>query len=404
MSLRRPAVRPLDRWHGLHPPSWKAGGTVATAPSSPVRRLLALAGGAALTAGFLVAGSAPALAAPGSGPTAVVSLGDSAMSGEGAGSYEPGTDGPRDYCHRSVYSTIQSTAVAGVERKINIACSGAASSDVRIGGTSHFTEPAQADQLRAIARDYDVKMIVLQIGANDVGQGYALDRAPHRLQDLTARICARRPGVELLVASVLPIAGLEPQVESYNAWLPGVVAGLQQDGCAARFVDRHAAVAVADLFDGVHPRRDAYARMARVWADEVAAVARRGPTPAAPGAVNDDALTYAGYWARDERPGAHRTDAHSSANTGDTAELGFAGSVVLRGTRGPGGGIAAVSVDGGPETLVDYYAPVEEDQAVVYRGPPPDGAWHVLRLRVVGRSGPRSTGTAVSVDRVDVVR
>ncbi|HZB51492.1 MAG TPA: hypothetical protein VE547_20560, partial [Mycobacteriales bacterium] len=35
------------------------------------------------------------------------------------------------------------------------------------GGTSHFTEPSQAEQLRAIARDYNIKMLVLQVGAND---------------------------------------------------------------------------------------------------------------------------------------------------------------------------------------------------------------------------------------------
>ena len=140
---------------------------MAAALRTPTRRVLALAGGVALAAGLMVTGSSPAAAAPGSGPTAVVSLGDSAMSGEGAGSYEAGTDGPQNYCHRSIYSTIKSTAISGVQTRINIACSGAASSDVRIGGTTHFTEPSQADQLRAIARDYDVKMIVLQIGAND---------------------------------------------------------------------------------------------------------------------------------------------------------------------------------------------------------------------------------------------
>lgn len=131
------------------------------------RRLIALAGGLALAAGVVVAGSTPASAAPGSGPTAVVSLGDSAISGEGAGSYEAGTDGPQNYCHRSANAMIKSTAIAGVQAKVNIACSGAESSDVRINGTSHYTEPSQAEQLRAIARDYDVKMIVLQIGAND---------------------------------------------------------------------------------------------------------------------------------------------------------------------------------------------------------------------------------------------
>ncbi len=141
---------------------------MAAALSSSARRLLALAGGALLSAGFLVTAADPAAAAPGSGPTAVVALGDSAISGEGAGAYEPGTDGPGgDFCHRSTRALIQETAIPGIQNRISLACSGAASSDVRINGTSHYTEPSQADRLRAVARDNDVKMIVLQIGAND---------------------------------------------------------------------------------------------------------------------------------------------------------------------------------------------------------------------------------------------
>ena len=135
---------------------------------SPVRRLVALAGGTLLTAGFLIAGSAPASAAPGSGPTAVVALGDSAISGESAAPYEPGTDGPGgDFCHRSTRALIQATAIPGIQARISLACSGAASSDVRINGTSHYTEPSQADRLRGLASQYDIKMIVLQLGAND---------------------------------------------------------------------------------------------------------------------------------------------------------------------------------------------------------------------------------------------
>jgi len=164
--LDHPAMR-TDSRVADRVPSWKAGGIVAASLSPSVRRFVALAGGVLIAAGVLVAGSTPAAAAPGVGPAAVVSLGDSAMSGEGAGSYEPGTDGPQDYCHRSLNSTIQSTAIPGIQARINIACSGASSSDVRIGGTSQYTEPPQTDQLRGIARDYNVKMIVLQLGAND---------------------------------------------------------------------------------------------------------------------------------------------------------------------------------------------------------------------------------------------
>jgi lysophospholipase L1-like esterase len=142
---------------------------VAAALSSPVRRLVALAGGTVLTAGLLIAASAgPAAAAPRSGPTAVVALGDSAISGEGAGAYEPGTDGPGgDFCHRSTRAEIQRTTIAGIQARVSLACSGAASSDVRINGTTHYTEPSQADRLRGVAEANDVRMVVLQIGAND---------------------------------------------------------------------------------------------------------------------------------------------------------------------------------------------------------------------------------------------
>jgi hypothetical protein len=90
--------------------------------------MVALAGGTLLTAGLLaVAGSAsPATAAPGTGPTAVVALGDSAISGEGAGAYEPGTNGPGgDFCHRSTRALIQQTAIPGIQSRISLACSGA---------------------------------------------------------------------------------------------------------------------------------------------------------------------------------------------------------------------------------------------------------------------------------------
>jgi hypothetical protein len=152
--------------------------------------MVALTGGTVLTAGLLVvAGSAsPAAAAPGSGPTAVVALGDSAISGEGAGAYEPGTDGAGgDFCHRSTRALIQQTAVPGIQSRISLACSGAASSDVRISGTTHYTEPSQADRLRAVARD-NGRCLTEFYGAG-LAEGSCLrgaDGALHAVAGLTA--------------------------------------------------------------------------------------------------------------------------------------------------------------------------------------------------------------------------
>ena len=57
---------------------------------------------------------------------------------------------------------------------MNLACSGAKARDLwpaAEGGTAHFGEPAEADQLAAVARRDEVRMIVVTVGANDVGFG-----------------------------------------------------------------------------------------------------------------------------------------------------------------------------------------------------------------------------------------
>lgn len=54
--------------------------------------------------------------------TSLISLGDSEISGEGVGTYEPGTDGPDNWCHRSPDSAIHRTGIAA-EVTYNAACS-----------------------------------------------------------------------------------------------------------------------------------------------------------------------------------------------------------------------------------------------------------------------------------------
>ena len=98
--------------------------------------------------------------------TAVVSLGDSAISGEGAGDYEPGTAGENgNWCHRSANALVHKTALA--DRTFNLACSGADSANVSLADTEHYTEGSQARRLIDIAREYRVTTVLVQVGAND---------------------------------------------------------------------------------------------------------------------------------------------------------------------------------------------------------------------------------------------
>ncbi|MCC3766962.1 ricin-type beta-trefoil lectin domain protein [Streptomyces sp. UNOC14_S4] len=99
--------------------------------------------------------------------TSVISLGDSEISGEGVGNYEPGTDGPDNWCHRSPDSFIHRTTIPA-DVSYNVACSGATTANVRIGGSKQYAdEPVQSDALAVKARTTRVKLILLGIGAND---------------------------------------------------------------------------------------------------------------------------------------------------------------------------------------------------------------------------------------------
>ncbi|MFE3554617.1 GDSL-type esterase/lipase family protein [Streptomyces sp. NPDC059193] len=164
---------------------------------SRVRRLAGAGMVLPLAVGALMAaGAGTSAASPGTGPTAVVSMGDSYISGEAGrwkgnsltntgnrtgtdrgwvsgSSYDPGkvygtTAGG---CHRSDSAEVRSAGpIADVA--VNLACSGATSQNVfraSNGGVAFKGEAPQADQLAAVAASHDVKVIALSIGGNDLG-------------------------------------------------------------------------------------------------------------------------------------------------------------------------------------------------------------------------------------------
>jgi GDSL-like Lipase/Acylhydrolase family len=142
-----------------------------------------------------------ASAGPTSATTAIVALGDSFSSGE-AGRWQgnslnifgtrDGTDraarctlgvfcsydAHRVYgssydngCHRADVAPIKSAAIS-VNEKINLACSGARTKHIwrgSQGGQAFKGEAPQADQLLPIAQQKNVKLVLLNITANDLG-------------------------------------------------------------------------------------------------------------------------------------------------------------------------------------------------------------------------------------------
>ncbi|GIF62107.1 hypothetical protein Ais01nite_01420 [Asanoa ishikariensis] len=137
-----------------------------------------------LAAGVVaVLGSSPPASA--ALPTAAVALGDSFVSGEGAGSYQAVTDlngvaqgfpgwsaanNNAFFCHRSANASIQQAALPGISARFNLACSGGQPFDIASASASRAkgrTVASQLDQLRAVAQTHDIDLVMIGLGSNN---------------------------------------------------------------------------------------------------------------------------------------------------------------------------------------------------------------------------------------------
>jgi len=113
-----------------------------------------------------------------------VALGDSYSSGEGAPPYTPETDLPANKCHRSLdaYSAFTRAPDHQAFAREFIACSGATTDNVEIGGTPPGAASGEASQLDQVLPDDPSQLVVnaetdlvtITIGGNDAGFGWIL--------------------------------------------------------------------------------------------------------------------------------------------------------------------------------------------------------------------------------------
>jgi hypothetical protein len=149
---------------------------------SLARRCSAIVTVAVLFTASLAAIPARAVAAL---PTAAVAVGDSFISGEGAGAYSsvvdvggtarsfPGWSAPNTdafFCHRSANASLQQAQLAGIQARFNLACSGAQPQDLANPAQQRprgRAVAAQLDQLRAVASTHDIDLVLVGLGSNN---------------------------------------------------------------------------------------------------------------------------------------------------------------------------------------------------------------------------------------------
>src|SRR5262249_13259386 len=114
---------------------------------------------------------------------------------------------------------------------------------------------------------------------------------------------------------------------------------------------------------------------------------------------------YVGTWNTSTGAGKYMNDDHYSSTSGAYYRVRFTGTQILvYGSVAPHHGKAAISIDGGTETIVDYYASIRTDQKLMYTSAVlPDGA-HTLKVRVTGTKNASSSDYVINADRVNVTQ
>jgi hypothetical protein len=88
---------------------------------------------------------------------------------------------------------------------------------------------------------------------------------------------------------------------------------------------------------------------------------------------------------------------------GDTVTIAFDGTQIsYYALKAYDHGIAAVSLDGGAETMVDLYAPTVQGNQLVWTSPVLPAGRHTFRVRATGQKQASATDTYAAIDRVVV--
>ncbi|WP_328296447.1 hypothetical protein OG389_00610 [Streptomyces sp. NBC_00435] len=115
---------------------------------------------------------------------------------------------------------------------------------------------------------------------------------------------------------------------------------------------------------------------------------------------------FVGAWSKGAQDDAWQKDNHWSGTAAtDYYQVRFKGTKAnLYGAMAPNHGIAAVSIDGGPETNVDFYAPTRMDNILAWSSPVLGAGSHTLKVRATGNKNNSTTspGGYIPGDRVDV--
>ena len=258
------------------------------------------------------------------------------------------------------------------------------------------------------------------VGGNDLAYGANGDAVISCLRGVIAQ--AHAIGIRV-VAGTIPPRGFGATQEGYrvqiNNWMKANNAfeGVVDFDAVLRNPANPTVLNPAyDSGDGTHPNDVGSAAMAN--AVPLAAFGNVGappPTYVVQGTYDDQdyfAFSYDqknGSWQHDAAcnvTGCYGNTRSWSGSTNDNVTVRFYGTQIkLYGIQKPNFGIGAVSIDGGAETNVDFYAPANVRKLLWTSAVLSSVGPHVFKLRVTGAKNPANTTTQTIIepDSVDIL-
>lgn len=119
--------------------------------------------------------------------------------------------------------------------------------------------------------------------------------------------------------------------------------------------------------------------------------------------TSDNQFQYFGSWGYSGQAGCYDGDNTWSNTTNDHYQISFTGvQVSLYASFAPTHAIAAISIDGGSETMVDFYSSYRNDGISVYSSPVLPYGHHTLNVRDTGTHYSSSTNYYITADKVDI--
>ncbi|MDF2538549.1 MAG: glycoside hydrolase family 2 [Herbinix sp.] len=119
-----------------------------------------------------------------------------------------------------------------------------------------------------------------------------------------------------------------------------------------------------------------------------------------PGVTN---IQYQGDWGYSSNEMCYMSDNHWTSDKDKMCVLTFEGiQASYYGAPGKINGIAAISVDGGEEVMVDLYSPTLSPSTIMYTTPVLEAGIHTLTIRVTGDKHPASEYYYINIDRFDI--